>query len=305
MLFIGDSSNQPLSKRLSRELNIPVHFPDVHIFPDGERRVRIMQNVVDKRVLVLKSLSMPVDSNILEFCFLIDTLKRSGAEEVLGIVPYLGYSRADHIFRTGEGVPLEVVIKMLETSGLDKILLVDPHSIKIPELFHIPIITISALPLFAKTIKKIVKDHRKFTLVSPDMGGIRRIKILSELLDNTPYALINKDRDYESGEVVATGIVEGNISDTCFIVDDMISSGKTIVDAVHLLSMQGAKEIYLFATQPVFSEDAPKLLQKSPAIRVFVTDAIDIPKEKQFEKLEVLSIAELVSNKVRDWFEDE
>lgn len=295
MILVGDLNNPELSERLAKELDIKLIYPDKHVFPDGEMRIRILEEVVDQEIIVLKSHINPVDSSVMETCFIVDTLKRNGAGLVTGITPYLGYMRADHMFRTGEGVPLEVVISMLENAGLAKAVLVDPHSIRIPELFHIPVINLSALSVFADRIKEMNMDPDSYTLVTPDLGGIRRIEILSEMLGGAAYATIEKNRDLETGNVEAAKIT-GKIQKTCFVVDDMISSGGTIIKALEALEKQGAETNYVMATHAVFSDDAPKLLQDSHAKKVFVTDSMPIAKEKRFEKLEILSIAKLLAS---------
>ena len=278
MVFFGDELNKTLSEGLSKALKTPLYFPDIFVFPDGERRVQLKENVVDQDVLFVKTSSITdnVDSFIVETAFLIDAIKRSGASKVTGIIPYLPYSRADHVFRDGEAVPLQVVIHLLEKSGLDKIVFVDPHTIKMPEMFTIDVVNLSALPIFAKKIEEIGFDKNSSVIVSPDMGGLRRLKQLSHLLHNLPIASVEKERNYDNGSITASG-VHGEIKKTCFVIDDIISSGRTIVQCVDKLVGLGAEHIYIFATHPVLSEDSVNLLKNSKTKGIFVTDAIPVP----------------------------
>lgn len=295
-LFSG-TSNIPLSEKIAAKLHVPLLPVDMHIFPDGERRVRIEEPVAGEACVVIQSTSTPVDGNYMELVFIIDGLKRSGATSVTVVIPYVGYQRQDHVFREGEAVSLAVVIKMLEAMGADNVIACDLHSIKIPEFFHIPLVHVSALPLFAKKISEIEGGGSAddAILISPDMGGIRRVKLLSEMLDNMPYASIEKNRDLESGNVTAD-VIHGDIKKRAFIIDDMISSGSTITTAADLLTKKGVEEIYVFATHPVFSGNAAEVLQNSIVKKVFVTDTIAIPEKKRFAKLEILSIvAHIVS----------
>lgn len=263
---------------------------EIHVFPDGEKRVRILDKVVGEDCVVVQPTSMPADENYMELFFIIDALKRSGAGKITAVIPYLGYQRQDHIFRDGEAVSLEVVVETLQSTGVSKIITFDLHSIKIPELFKIQLIHLSALPLFAQNLQK---DDS--ILVSPDMGGIRRIKEVSGMKGGMPFAVVDKDRDLATGEVEAVDL-EGNVKGkTAIIIDDMISTGKTIVEASKLLIEKGAKKVLVFATHPVFSEDASKVLQNSPVEKVIVCDTIDIPPEKKFKKLEVISVARLIA----------
>jgi ribose-phosphate pyrophosphokinase len=298
MLIIGDTQNKELSVLIGQLLDVPVSFPEIFVFPDGERRVRLPDDIAGKDILLLKSTPPPVEHNLFELAFTVSALKHNGANSIHAVIPYLGYSRADHVFRQGEGVPLEVVIRLIEACGVDRIMVVEPHSIKTPEMFRTPTTDVSALEMFRDKILEIENDKNNICIVSPDMGGIRRIKILSELLDGAEYAVIEKERNYETGEVEATRLAEGKVKEICFIVDDMISSGKTIVEAVNTLEKMGAKEIYVMATHPVFSEGSTELLQNSKARKVIVTDTVQVPEEKRFEKLEILSIADLVARNI-------
>jgi ribose-phosphate pyrophosphokinase len=292
MVFFGDEKNKSLSEALASGLKSPLFYPQIDVFPDGERRIRIQENVVEQHVCFVKTASVTsnIDSFVLETAFLIDTIKRSGASQITGIIPYIPYSRADHIFRDGEGVPLEVIISIFEKARLSKIILTDPHTIKMEEMFSITAKTTTALPLFAEKIKELGFDPSNSSIVSPDMGGLRRMGILSEHLGDVPFASVEKNRNYENGSI-SDSKVHGEIKKTCFIVDDIASSGKTMAAAIDIVEKNGAERIFAFATHAVFSEDAVSLLQNSKAEKVFVTDSIPLSNEKRFEKLEIISLA--------------
>lgn len=295
MLFVGDLNNRELSDSLGNLVGAKTIYPEKHIFDDGEVRIRILESVLDADVYVLKSISPPVDSNLLEFLFIVDSLKRSGARSVTAIIPYLGYSRADHVFRAGEGVPLEVVIKSIEAVGLDEIILVDPHTIKLGEMFKIRVRLESALPLFSEKIKDLGLPFENLSIVSPDMGGIRRVKMLSEMLPGSTYAAVNKDRDLATGELSGSRVAEGELREICIITDDIISTGKTMVNSVELCRKEGARSVYVFASQGVFSSDAHRILSECSADKIYITDAIPLPMEKRFEKLEILTLGPTIA----------
>ncbi|OGH36141.1 MAG: hypothetical protein A3B43_01740, partial [Candidatus Levybacteria bacterium RIFCSPLOWO2_01_FULL_38_120] len=298
MIIVGDPQNKSLSESISSKLGVKPIYPEITVFPDSEQRVRIPSKITGEKVYLLKSIMAPVDSSVLQLSFTVDALVKNGADKVIGIIPYIPYMRADHMFRTGEAVPLEVVIKMIEDSGLHEIIIIDPHSIKIPEMFKIPVHNLSALSLFAKKIKELTAI-RDLTIVSPDTGGIRRLEQLDELLGGANKVVINKDRNLESGEVRVAEF-EGKIKGKCFIIDDIISTGKTVLQAINTLIQNGAEEVYVFGTHPVFSEDADRLLEGSKAKKIYVTDSIPVPPEKNFAKLEILSIAELITDAIKD-----
>lgn len=290
MKIFSGTSNKPLAQKIAKNLGLKLSNLEVFIFPDGEKRIRILDKVLGEDVVVVQPTSNPTDENYMQMFFIVDALKRSGAKSITATIPYFGYQRQDHIFRIGEAVSVEVVAKILETVGITRLIAVDLHSIKIEQAFNIPVVHLSALSVFAEFIREKKWNKNSATLVSPDMGGIRRIKILSKMLSDMPYAAIEKNRDLATGKVTADKIT-GKINKKAIIVDDMISSGGTIALAAKLLKKQGAKEIYVFATHPVFSDKAPKLLQESEVKKVYVTDTIDIPEEKRFPKLEILSVA--------------
>ncbi len=300
MKIFSGSSNKPLAEKTAKELGVEVSPLEISVFPDGERRIRVVDSVVDEKTVVFQSTSTPPDQNYMELFFTVDALKRSGASTVTAVIPYLGYERQDHVFRDGEAVSLEVIVETLERVGVDKLVAFDLHSVKVPELFTIPVLHLSALDLFAQKIKELGLTENS-VLASPDMGGIRRIKMLSESLDNMSYVTVEKNRDLETGDI-SDSSMEGDVDGkTAIIVDDMISTGRTIVAAEKILLKNGAKEILVFATHAVFSASAVKLLQNLKAEKVFVTDTIFIPKEKYFDKLEVISVGRTIAQGLKDF----
>ncbi len=309
-LFSG-SSNPPLTEKVARVLRIAVSPLNFFVFPDGERRVRVNDNVIEEDVVIVESTSTPVDQNYMELFFTIDGVKRSGAKSVSVVIPYLGYQRQDHVFRAGEEVSIEACIKLLHATGVDKVITFDLHTVKILELFdmfHLPITHISALPLFAHVIKEQKFDREETVLISPDMGGIRRIKELADLV-KISYVVMVKERNLETGAITTTkfGTLESSypmeekmkLPKRVVIVDDMTSSGKTLVEAAKLAKKYGAEEIIGMVTHAIFSQDAVKLLQDSPFDKIYVTDTVFVPEGKLFPKLVVLSVAEIIALELR------
>jgi ribose-phosphate pyrophosphokinase len=298
MKVFGGNSNKKLAAKIAAKLGLELSGVEIFVFPDLEKRIRIQEKVLGEDCIVVQSASIPPDENYMELFIMIDALKRSGAKSVKALIPYLGYQRQDHVFREGEAVSLEVIANILKTVGTGQCYSFDLHSPKIPEIFPIPMHPLSALPIFSEKIKKEF-NLREIVLVSPDMGGIRRIKEIAELLDNIPYATITKNRDLESGEINDSGI-DGDVrGKSAIIVDDMISTGITVVDAANLLLESGATKVFTFATHPVFAKDASKLLQHSRIERVIVSDTIDVPAYNLFPKLEILSIAQIAADALK------
>jgi ribose-phosphate pyrophosphokinase len=302
MKIFSGSAHKLLAEKIAKELVTDISPIEMFTFPDGERRVRIIDRVVDEDCIIIQPASSPVDIHYMELFFIVDGLKRSGAKSVTAVVPYFGYQRQDHIFRDGEAVSLEVIIKILETVGVDRLISVDLHANRIPDLFHIPVNHLSALPLFANTIRELVQtDLKETVLISPDMGGIARIKKISALLDDMPWAALEKNRDLDNGAIAGDAVGEGSIAGKkiAFIVDDMISSGKTIALAASVLKNAGFEKNFVFATHAVFSEEAPEILQNAVIEKVFVTDTVVIPEKKQFDKLAVFSVADIIAEEIK------
>src|ERR1035437_551688 len=193
MNIFSGSASKKLAEKIAKDLNLELSPVEIFVFPDGEKRIRIQEKVLGEDCVIVQSASIPPDENYMELFIMIDALKRSGARSVKAVIPYLGYQRQDHIFRDGEAVSLEVIAEILTRVGMTELFSFDLHSPKIPELFSVPAHHLSALPIFAEKIKNEF-NLSKIVLVSPDMGGIRRIKEVSEGLGNIPFATIEKNR---------------------------------------------------------------------------------------------------------------
>jgi ribose-phosphate pyrophosphokinase len=290
MNIFSGSASKKLAGKIAKDLNLELSPVEIFVFPDGEKRIRIQKKVLGEDCIIVQSASIPPDENYMELFIMIDALKRSGAKSIRVVIPYLGYQRQDHIFRDGEAVSLEVIAEILTTVGMTKLYSFDLHSPKIPDIFSVPVSHLSALPTFADKIKKDF-NLDEIVLVSPDMGGIRRIKEVSEMLGNIPFATIEKNRDLGNGEINDSGLNGDVRNKIAVIVDDMISTGQTMVEAL---------KVFVFATHAVFAKDAGKLLQHSRIERVIVSDTIDVPVFNQFPKLEIISIADTAATALKN-----
>ena len=298
MKIFSGSSNRPLAEKIAKKLGLSLSPLEIHSFPDGEKRVRVLDKVLDEDIILVQPTSPPVNLNYMELFLITDALKRSGASSITLVAPYLGYQRQDHIFREGEGVTFSMIAKILETLEIDKIITFDLHTIKIPEFFKIGVLHLSALALFAEKIREI-SGQPSVVLVSPDMGGLRRIRMLSELLGNIPTASVVKNRNLKTGKIDSSEIQGEVLGKTAIIVDDMISTGETLEGAISLIKKQEALKIYVFATHPVFSKNATERLKNFPVERFYVTDSVYVPDEKKIDKLEIISIADLIAKELK------
>ncbi len=298
MKIFSGSTNKPLAEKIAKDLHISLSPLEIHVFPDGEKRIRIEEDVVDGHVIIVQSMGHHVDQSYMELFFILDALKRSGASQITAVIPYLGYQRQDHVFRSGEAVSIQVIIKILESLKVDRVIVFDLHAIRIKELFSIPVSHLSALPIFAQKIEEIGWKRNDVVLVSPDLGGLNRLLRISKMLGGMKTAALVKNRDLASGNIEISE-VQGELQKKVIIIDDMISSGKTITEGAKLLKQKGVEEIIVFVTHPVFSKEAPQILQESPVEKVFVTDTIQVQPHERFEKLEILSVAHLIAEDIK------
>lgn len=291
MKIFSGSSNLHLATNLAKSFVVPLGRQEIFLFPDGERRVQIKENVLDLDTVVVQATSTPVDENYMELFFLIDGLQRSGARTVSVVMPYFGYQRQDHVFRDGEAVSLQVITRILDSFKIQRLISFDLHTIRIPSLFRTPVTHLSALPLFAEIIKNDLGGEDA-CLVAPDMGGIRRIRQMADMLQ-MPYVTVVKNRDLARGSLTAEQF-EGEVKPKVFLVDDMVSSGRTLLEAAELMVKNGAEELYAFATHAVFAANAPDILQESLFKKIYVTDTVFVPENKKFAKLEIVSVVPLL-----------
>ncbi|MBI4990480.1 ribose-phosphate pyrophosphokinase [Candidatus Gottesmanbacteria bacterium] len=291
MIFSGNS-NLPLAQKLASELGTSLNKAEIIRFADSECRVRLEEDVEDKNVFIIQSLSNPVDEHLMEFLLLGDAAKRGEAKKLIAVLPYHGYARQDRVHRPGECLSAHVVAKLIESVGFDKLITVELHNETILGFFEIPVVHVSGLSVFQSEIEKIKKD---VVVITPDAGALKRSQSFAETLD-LPLALIEKKRDLNTAHKILSMKVVGDVKDkTAIIVDDVIVTGGTLVNAAYLLKEKGAKQVIAVATHADFVGGADKILQDSPIDRVWVTDTIPVPDDRKFTKLSIFPIASTIA----------
>lgn len=294
-IFSGNS-NIALASEIAKQLGQNLSKVEIIRFADSECRVRVEEDVEDKTVFIIQSLSNPVDEYLMEFLLLGDAVKRGEARKVIAVLPYHGYARQDRVHRTGECLSSAVVTKLIESVGFDKVITVELHSDAVLGFFKIPLIHLSGLSLFKN---EIAKNKNDLVVVSPDAGAVKRAQGFAEDLD-VPLAFIEKKRDLNQAHKILSMKVVGDVKDkTAFIVDDVIVSGGTLVNAAYLLKEKGAKQVIAAATHADFVGGADKILQDSPIDKVWVTDTIPVLDERKFAKLSVFPIAEILASAMK------
>jgi len=295
LLFSG-SSNPTLAHAVSELLNIPLGDVDLTRFADGEIRPWVKEDVRDKTVFVLESFSGDMDAHILEMCLMGDAIRRSAPKTMIAVVPYFGYARQDRQHRVGEPVSARVIAKFLEVSKFKEVITIDLHNDAIVGFFQVPVTHLSALPLLAKEVNTLHLSD--MVVVSPDVGGVKRARNLAYILD-VPMVVMEKkrflDRHDESEAFQIIGNVKGK---SVVIVDDVISSGGTIINGAESLKNAGAKSVTVLVTHAVCAGDAFERLAKAPIDHLIMTDTINWSGKIMPSFVEVVSVASEIADAI-------
>lgn len=289
-IFAG-SSNLLLAQNISKLSKIPLGRIDLGKFSDSEIDIWVEDDVNNSNVFILQSNSNPVNDNIIELLLIADALRRSGAHKITAVIPYFGYSRKEKQSRRGEPISAKVIADIIIASGINKVVCLDLHADAIVGFFDVPVIYLSALEILAKKLKeeKLINP----IVVAPDVGGVKRARNFASIL-NAPLAVIEKHRQTTVRDKMEVLSMSGEVSgDTAIIIDDVISTGGTIIESAQALKKKGVKKIIVCATHAVFAGDAIKNLENSPINKIIVTDSIAASVKST--KVEVVSISGLIA----------
>ena len=297
MKILSGTSNLSLSKSIARQLKLKLVNTNIKSFADGEVYVEINENIRGNSVFVIQSTSTPANDNLMELLLCIDALRRSSAKNITAVIPYFGYARQDRKVVPRTSISAKLVSNLITNAGANRIVTVDLHSGQIQGFFDIPVDNLFTTPLFTRYIKKNLKN-KNLICVSPDVGGVQRTRGLATKI-NVDLAIIDKRR-LQPGKSQVMRII-GNVQNKeCIIVDDIIDSGGTIVNAVDALIREGAKSVYVFVTHAVLSGEAINKIKKSKINKLIITDSIDNTKKiKNVSKIQVLSIAPLMAEAIK------
>ena len=290
------SSSKKLAQDIASILGTKVGDCKVHHFADGEILCEIGESVRGKDVFIVQSTSNPVTENLMEILVLTDALKRASAREITAVIPYFGYARQDRKAKPRQPITSKLVADLLTTAGVNRVVTVDLHAAQIQGFFDIPVDEMQALRLLIKYFRK--KKVQDLCVVSPDHGGATRARKMSEAFD-CPIAIIDKRRPKPNvAEVMGIiGNVEGK---NCILIDDMIDTAGTITAGVDMLKQKGAKDVYIACTHGVLSGPAVERLSTCAAKEVVITNTIEIPQEKKFDKLVSVSVAGLLAHTIEN-----
>jgi ribose-phosphate pyrophosphokinase len=294
--LVAGNSNPRVAEAIAAHLRTPLAKATVRRFADMEIFVEIQENVRGADVFVIQSTSFPANDHMMELLIIIDALRRASARRITAVLPYFGYARQDR--KPGPRTPIsaKLVANLITRAGADRVLTLDLHAGQIQGFFDIPTDNLFASPVMVRDIRERI-DLRKVMVVSPDVGGVVRARGLAKRI-NAPLAIIDKRRERagESEVMHVIGEVDGR---TCILVDDIVDSGGTLVNAADALLRQGAVEVYAYITHGVLSGGAVARVTASRLKELVITDSIQ-PTEavRVANNVRVLSIATLIGDAI-------
>jgi ribose-phosphate pyrophosphokinase len=294
--LVAGNSNPALAQAIAQGLDLPLTKAVVRRFADMEIFVEIQENVRGSDAFILQSTSFPANDHLMELLIITDALRRSSARRITAVIPYFGYARQDR--KSGSRTPIsaKLVANLITQAGVDRVMTLDLHAGQIQGFFDIPTDNLYAAPLMVRDIKEKF-DLSKVMVISPDVGGVARARGLAKRI-NTPLAIVDKRRE-RPGESEVMNVI-GDVSGyTCILVDDIVDSGGTLVNAAGALIAKGAKEVYAYITHGVLSGGAAARIAASQLKELVITDSIQ-PTEAVLKSANIrtLPIAGLISDAI-------
>ena len=304
IVLVSGSSNPSLANQISEFLDVPLVNPQLVRFANGEIFCEIESHVRGADVFVIQSTSSPVNDNLMELLIMIDALKRASAASITAVIPFYGYARQDRKASPRTPISAKLVADIVTVAGATRVVTMDLHAGQIQGFFNIPFDNIYASPVLLQYIKKELFTENS-VFISPDAGGVERVRFYAKKL-NTEIAMIDKRR---TGINIAQAMnVIGNVEGKeCIIIDDMIDTAGTLVEACKALKKNGATKIYACSTHGVFSDPAIKRISECTELdRVIVTDTIQMSEAaKECDKIKVLPTAELLAKAIHRTFNND
>src|SRR5919106_6033135 len=294
--LVAGNSNPSLSEAIGAYLATPLCRAVVRRFADMEIFVEILENVRGADIFVLQSTSYPANDHLMELLIIIDALRRASARRITAVIPYFGYARQDRKVGSRAPISAKLVANLITHAGVDRVMTLDLHAAQIQGFFDIPVDNLFASPVMVRDIKERF-DLSNVMVVSPDVGGVVRARSLAKRI-NTPLAIIDKRRE-RAGESEVMNVIGDCAGYTCILIDDIVDSGGTLVNAADALLANGAKEVYAYITHGVLSRGAAARITTSRLKELVITDSI-LPTEavRNAKNIRTLSIATLIAEAI-------
>lgn len=286
------NSNEPLAQEVSEILEVPIGQSSVVRFSDGEVQIRIEESVRGDDVYLIQSTSQPVNEHIMELLIMIDALKRASAKTINVVIPYYGYARQDRKARPREPITAKLMANLLEKAGISRVLTLDLHAPQIQGFFNTPVDQLLGVPILAEYYTG--KNLENVVVVAPDTSGLSRVRRMANILD-LPIAFVDK-RQAEPNMPEVRNVVGDIEGKNAIIVDDMIDTAETVLEAAEALIENGVNDIYACGTHAVLSDPAVSKVEESPIKELVVTNSVFLPEEKKTGKIVQLSVAPLIAD---------
>lgn len=300
-IFTGNSYPE-LAHDIADIIGVSVGDSKVSKFSNGEISVDINETVRGTDLFLVQTLCEPVNDNIMELLIMLDAFKRASAGRITAVIPNYAYARQDRKAKARQPITAKLMADLIHTAGADRVLTMDLHAPQIQGFFDIPVDHLEGVPIIAKYFKGLNLDNEDLVAVSPDIGGVKRTRKFAEEL-HVPIAIIDKRRPKPNVSEIMSII--GDVKDkNVILVDDMIDTAGSIVNAAEALVKMGAKEVYACCTHGVLSGPAIERLENSPIKEIVILNTIPIEAEKKIDKIKVLSVAPIFAEAIRRIYED-
>ena len=297
--LLSGTANRALAERIASEIGMPLTGMEVKRFADGEIDVKIADSVRGQDVFLIQPTCYPVNENLIELFIIIDALRRASAARINAVVPYYGYARKEKKTQARDPITAKLMANIIQNAGANRLITVDLHAEAIQGFFDIPVDALTAAKILARYVRE--RNGEGLVVVSPDTGGVARARALAQHLGDAPIAFIDKRRPQDDHVEVlkVVGEVAGR---RCVIIDDLISTGNTLVNAARALRAERATTVDVVATHGVLSNDALQKLHEAPIDEICITDTIPLREEQRngggTPRLRVLSVAPLIAEAV-------
>tara|TARA_B100000315_G_C14589517_1_gene594923 strand:+ start:695 stop:1645 length:951 start_codon:yes stop_codon:yes gene_type:complete len=296
MVVFSGSANIKLSERICKCMDTSLGNALITHFNDGEIRVEIQENVRGKDVFIIQPTCPPVNDNLMELLVILDALRRASAKRITAVIPYFGYARQDRKDQPRVPITAKLVANILAGAGASRVLALDLHAGQIQGFFDIPLDHLYAINVFSDYFMKR-KEANGLTIVSPDVGGIKMARAYAKRF-KAGLAIVDKRRNSPDSTDVMH--ILGEVKDkNVIMVDDMIATGSSLVEAAKALKKAGAKKIFAAITHGVLIGNAKQRLERSSIDSLLITDSIPLPKEKKSKKIKVVSVDSLFAEAIK------
>ncbi|MDD4955122.1 MAG: ribose-phosphate pyrophosphokinase [Candidatus Omnitrophica bacterium] len=295
MIVFSGNSNKNLASKICKNLNLKMGEGLISRFSDGEVRIKIEENVRGKDVFIVQSTCPPVNESIMELLIMIDALKRASANRITAVMPYFGYARQDRKDQPRVPITAKLIANLLTTAGANRVLALDLHAGQVQGFFDIPVDHIFAIDVFVDHFKK--EGTNNLVIVSPDVGGIKMARAYAKKF-RAGLAIVDKRRNSPDATEVMhiLGEVDGK---NVIMVDDIIATGSSLVEAAGALKRAGAKKIFAAVSHGILSANAVEKLENSDIDHLVITDSIPLGEEKKSKKLKIVSVSKLFAEAIK------